>query len=68
MWRDIFLQNEANTSKMIDKFIGNLIDLKKTIKSKNKKKLEKIFIKTKKIRKQIIEAGQDISKPDFGRK
>ena len=51
-----------------DKFIGNLKDLKKAIKSKNEKKLEKIFIKTKKIRKAIIEAGQDISKPDFGRK
>ncbi len=68
MWRDIFIQNKENTSKMIDKFIENLIDLKKAIKSKNEKKLEKIFIKTKKIRKKIIEAGQDISKPDFGRK
>ena len=68
MWRDIFVQNKENTSKMIDKFIKNLIDLKKAIKSKNEKKLEKIFKKTKKIRKEIIEAGQDISKPDFGRK
>ena len=68
MWRDIFLQNKENTSKMIDKFIKNLLDLKKMIKSKNEKKLEKIFRKTKKIRKEIIEAGQDISKPDFGRK
>ncbi len=68
MWRDIFIQNKENTSKMIDKFIKNLIDLKKAIKSKNEKKLEKIFRKTKKIRKEIIEAGQDISKPDFGRK
>ncbi len=68
MWRDIFVQNKENTSKMIDKFIENLIDLKKAIKSKNEKKLEKIFRKTKKIRKEIIEAGQDISKPDFGRK
>jgi len=68
MWRDIFIQNRENTSKMIDKFIGNLKDLKKAINSKNEKKLEKIFIKTKKIRKAIIEAGQDISKPDFGRK
>ena len=68
MWRDIFIQNRENTSKMIDKFIGNLKDLKKAIKSKNEKKLEKIFTKTKKIRKEIIEAGQDISKPDFGRK
>ena len=68
MWRDIFIQNRENTSKMIDKFIENLKDLKKAIKNKNEEKLEKIFTKTKKIRKEIIEAGQDISKPDFGRK
>ena len=68
MWRDIFIQNRENTSKMIDKFIENLKDLKKAIKSKNEKKLEKIFAETKKIRKEIIKAGQDISKPDFGRK
>ena len=68
MWRDIFIQNKENTLEMIDKFIENLKDLKKAIKSKNEEKLEKIFTKTKKIRKEIIEAGQDISKPDFGRK
>ena len=68
MWRDIFIQNRKNTSKMIDKFIESLKDLKKAIKSKNEKKLEKIFAETKKIRKEIIKAGQDIGKPDFGRK
>jgi len=68
MWRDIFIQNQENTSKMIDKFIENLKDLKKAIKNKNEKKLEKIFTETKKIRKEIIKAGQDIGKPDFGRK
>jgi len=68
MWRDIFIQNQENTSKMIDKFIENLKDLKKAIKNKNEKKLEKIFTETKKIRKEIIKAGQDIKKPDFGRK
>ena len=68
MWRDIFVQNRENMSKMIDKFIENLKDLKKAIKNKNEKKLEKIFTKTKKIRKEIIVAGQDIEKPDFGRK
>ena len=67
MWRDIFIQNRENTSKMIDKFVENLKDLKKAIKNKNGKKLEKIFTKTKKIRKKIIAAGQDIKKPDFGR-
>ena len=68
MWRDIFIYNRKNTSKMIDKFIENLKDLKKAIKNKDRKKLEKIFTKTKKIRKEIVEAGQDIRKPDFGRK
>ena len=68
MWRDIFIQNKKNTSKMIDKFINNLKDLKKAIKNKDGKKLEKIFTKTKRIRQKIVKAGQDISEPDFGRK
>jgi len=68
MWRDIFIQNRKNNLKMIDKFIENLKELKKAIKNKNEKKLEQVFTKTKKIRKKIVEAGQDIGKPDFGRK
>ena len=68
MWRDIFIQNKKNTSKMIDKFINNLKDLKKAIQNQDGKKLEKIFTKTKKIRQEIVKAGQDISEPDFGRK
>jgi len=68
MWRDVFIQNKKNTSKMIDKFIENLEELKKAIESEDGKKLEQIFTKTKKIRKDIVEAGQDVEKPDFGRK
>ena len=68
MWRDVFIQNKKNTSKMIDKFIENLEDLKKAIESEDGKKLEQIFTKTKKIRKDIVKAGQDVEKPDFGRK
>ncbi len=68
MWRDIFIQNQKNTLNMIDKFIENLEELKKAISSKDEKILENIFTKTKKIRKDIIEAGQDVKKPDFGRK
>ena len=68
MWRDVFIQNKKNTSKMIDKFIKNLEDLKKAIENEDGKKLENIFIRTKKIRKDIVQAGQDVNKPDFGRK
>ena len=67
MWRDIFIQNKTNTSKEIERFIANLKDLKNAIVNEDGKKLEEIFIKTKKIRKEIIKAGQDVSKPDFGR-
>jgi len=67
MWRDIFIQNKKNTSKMINKFIENLEDLKKAIENEDGKKLEEIFTKTKKIRKKIIKAGQDVEVPDFGR-
>tara|TARA_Y100000590_G_scaffold278892_1_gene313132 strand:+ start:1142 stop:2041 length:900 start_codon:yes stop_codon:yes gene_type:complete len=68
MWRDIFIENKENTSKMIDKFIHNLKYLKRAIRKNEQKKLEIIFTKTKKIRKEIIKAGQDIGKPNFGRK
>jgi len=68
MWRDIFIQNKKNTSKMIDQFIKNLEDLKKSIENGDGKKLEQIFTRTKKIRKDIDKAGQEVEKPDFGRK
>ena len=67
MWRDIFIQNKKNTSKVIERFIVNLKDLKNAIENEDSKKLEEIFIKTKKIRKEIVKTGQDIGKPDFGR-
>ena len=67
MWRDIFIQNKKNTSKEIERFIANLEDLKNAIENEDSKKLEEIFIKTKKIRKEIVKTGQDIGKPDFGR-
>jgi len=68
MWRDVFIQNKNNTSKLIDKFIENLEELKNAIENEDGKKLEEIFTKTKKIRQDIVKAGQDVKKPDFGRK
>jgi cyclohexadieny/prephenate dehydrogenase len=53
---------------MIDNFITNLEDLKKAIENEDGEKLEEIFTKTKKIRKEIVKAGQDVGKADFGRK
>ena len=53
---------------MIDQFIENLENLKQAIENEDGKKLEEIFTKTKKIRKDIVRAGQDVEKPDFGGK
>ena len=68
MWRDIFFSNKTNMIKVIDMFIDNLNGLKKNIKFSEDKKLRKILINSKKVRKQIIDLKQDVSKPDFGRK
>jgi prephenate dehydrogenase len=68
MWRDIFLDNGENLSKGIDNFIEKLNELKKAIQEKNGDKLFQIFNSTKEVRKEIVKAGQDTNKPDFGRK
>jgi len=68
MWRDIFIDNSENILKVLNSFSKSLEELKKAIAEKNKEKLSKIFLSTKEIRKEIIKAGQDTEKPDFGRK
>jgi prephenate dehydrogenase len=68
MWKDIFIDNSENILKVLDNYLENLNEIKDAIKNKNSKKLLEIFSSTKKVRKEIIEAGQDTDKPGFGRK
>ena len=68
MWKDIFFDNSENVLKVLDNYSKNLDEIKSAIKNKDSKKLLEIFSSTKKVRKEIIEAGQDTEKPDFGRK
>ena len=68
MWKDIFIDNSENILKVLDNYSKNLDDIKSAIKKKDSEKLLEIFSSTKKVRKEIIEAGQDTEKPDFGRK
>ena len=68
MWKDIFIDNSENILKVLDNYSKNLDDIKSAIKNKDSEKLLEIFSSTKKVRKEIIEAGQDTDKPDFGRK
>ena len=67
MWRDIFFGNSDNIIDSINMFIKNLNKFKRLIKRKKNKNILKILKNSKKVRKQIIELKQDISKPNFGR-
>ena len=68
MWRDIFIDNSENILKVLDNYSKNLDEIKLAIKNKDGEKLMRIFKSTKKVRKEIIEAGQDTDKAGFGRK
>ena len=68
MWRDIFIDNSENILKVLDSFSESLQEIKKAIQSKNTEKLNDIFSSTRKLRKEIIKAGQETDKPNFGRK
>ena len=51
----------------IDSFIKNLKIFKKNINKFDEKKIKLILVNSKKVRKQILELKQDVSKPNFGR-
>lgn len=59
MWRDIALNNRKQILYMLNKFILDLDNLRRAILKKEGNKLFKLFSKTRKIRTEIIKAGQD---------
>ena len=67
MWRDIFFENKDNIIDSINIFIRNLKNFKKLIKNQNNTNILKYLKNSKKVRKQIINLKQDVSKPNFGR-
>ena len=68
MWKDIFIGNSDLIIDAINNFSRNLEEFKKIIAEKVGKKLLSIFEKAKEFREEVIEAGQDTDKPNFGRK
>ena len=67
MWRDIFINNKEAVLEMIGRFSEDLSVLQKAVRWNDEDTLFKIFSGTRKIRKKIIAAGQDIDADDFGR-
>ncbi len=67
MWRDVFMNNQTAVLEMLGRFVEDLTELQKHIRRGNSEELEALFLKTRKIRQSIVEAGQETDKPDFGR-
>jgi prephenate dehydrogenase len=54
IWADVLLTNANNTTKGIDKFIAELVKLKKAIKKENKREIEKLLAKARAKRATLI--------------
>ncbi len=67
MWRDVCLNNSEAILEMLARFSEDLAALQRAIRWRDGDKLFDLFTRTRAIRRSIIEAGQDIDVPDFGR-
>ncbi len=68
MWRDIFVNNKDAALEILGRFTEELFRLQSAIRRKDGEFLQKYFERTRELRRNIIEAGQDTSEPNFGRK
>ncbi|MEO1199947.1 MAG: prephenate/arogenate dehydrogenase family protein [Pseudomonadota bacterium] len=68
MWRDVFLSNREAVLEMLGRFSEDLTALQRAIRWGDGDALFDLFTRTRSIRRGIIEAGQETSAPDFGRR
>jgi cyclohexadieny/prephenate dehydrogenase len=67
MWRDVCLNNRDAILEMLSRFSEDLASLQRSIRWGDGEALFNLFTRTRGIRKSIIEAGQEVDVPDFGR-
>lgn len=67
MWRDVCLHNKDAILEMLARFSEDLAYLQRAIRWGEGEKLFELFTRTRAVRRSIIEAGQDVDVPDFGR-
>jgi cyclohexadieny/prephenate dehydrogenase len=68
MWRDIFLNNKEAVLEMLGRFNEDLSLLTRAIRDGDGDTLFDFFTHTRKIRRSVIEVGQDTDEADFGRR
>jgi cyclohexadieny/prephenate dehydrogenase len=68
MWRDVFLNNREAVLEMLGRFNEDLSALQRAIRWGDANMLFDFFTRTRAIRRSIIDAGQDVDEPNFGRR
>ncbi|MBX3578669.1 MAG: prephenate/arogenate dehydrogenase family protein [Rhizobiaceae bacterium] len=67
MWRDVCLHNKDAILEMLARFSEDLASLQRAIRWGDGDRLFEMFTRTRAIRRSIIQAGQEVDAPDFGR-
>jgi cyclohexadieny/prephenate dehydrogenase len=67
MWRDVCLHNKDAILEMLARFSEDLAYLQKAVRWGDGDKLFDLFTRTRAVRRSIIDAGQEVDLPDFGR-
>ncbi|WP_378948245.1 prephenate/arogenate dehydrogenase family protein [Mesorhizobium sp. ANAO-SY3R2] len=67
MWRDVCLHNKDAILEMLARFSEDLASLQRAIRWGDGDKLFEMFTRTRAIRRSIIDAGQEVDAPNFGR-
>src|ERR1700689_941871 len=67
MWRDVFLNNREAVLEMLGRFNEDLSALQRAIRWGDGDAMFNLFTRTRAIRREIIDAGQDTATPNFGR-
>ena len=67
MWRDVFLNNREAVLEILQRFTEDLTALQRAIRWGDGETLFRLFERTRAIRRQVIEAGQESAAPNFGR-
>jgi cyclohexadieny/prephenate dehydrogenase len=68
MWRDVFLHNKDAVLEMLGRFTEDLTALQRMIRRGDGEGLFDLFTRTRAIRRNIVDFGQETPAPDFGRR
>jgi cyclohexadieny/prephenate dehydrogenase len=67
MWRDVCLTNKDAVLEMLGRFSEDLSSMQRAIRWGDGDALHALFTRTREMRQKIVDAGQEIDVPDFGR-